>query len=96
MTCLPQKIVVRIKWVKMKGVRWYLVCDVPLDHGFGTEDLSVQLLGVLSCQSFTRIAPVEGDRVTQAHGLFRGSFCIQGLTYEIYEGWIPCLHSGQL
>ena len=86
----------RIKWVKVKGVRWYLVCDVPLDHGFGTEDLSVQLLGVLSCQSFMRIAPVEGDRVTQAHGLFRGSFCIQGLTYEIYEDWIPCLYSGQL
>lgn len=33
------------------------------------EDLFLQLLGALSCPSFTRIAPVEDHLVTQGHGL---------------------------
>lgn len=48
----------------------------------GIKDLFLQLLGVLTCQSFTRIVPFEDDYIAQGHGFFLGEACIQWLIYE--------------
>lgn len=67
----------------------------------GIEDLFPQLLGVLSCQSFTRIVPFEDDYNSQGHGFFLGAACIQWLIYEELGRPEPlasaaCLNSGPL